>query len=297
MTLFARALSLPRVEWVRHIRAYWALIKSLQTGLLLLTGIAGFVSARVPFTWQSLLAFSGSLFMAISGSTILNMVNDADIDAKMKRTAKRPLPTGLVAKGEALRIGTALALLGCGWALTLEPLYGSVVLAGLFFDVVVYTLWLKRRTPWSIIWGGISGGMPILAGRVLGIGLIDPVGLLLALGVLLWIPTHIMTFSLKNAEDYCLAGVPVFPNTHGPETTRSIISLSTVGAVIVMLCAEWQIGIASALWYAALALGLALLGLTCLGMSRPYTSLTHALYKFASLYMLGSMLFIIIGVH
>lgn len=297
MTLLARIFLAPHVEWARRIRAYWALIKSLQTGLLVLTGIAGFASARAPFTWQSLGALTASLFLAISGSTIMNMVYDADIDAKMKRTAKRPLSIGLVPKGEALRVGWTLALLGCAWALMMQPLYGAVVLAGLFFDIVVYTLWLKRRTPWSIVWGGISGGMPILAGRTLGVGTIDAIGLLLALAVLLWIPTHIMTFGLKNSEDYCLAGVPVFPNTYGPEVTRSIISISTVGAVIAMLCAEWMVGIAPALWYAALVFGLALLGLTCLGMSRPTAPLTHLLYKSASFYMLGSMLFIILGAH
>ncbi len=279
----------------RRLRAYWGLIKCLQTGLLLLTGIAGFLSARVPFTWQGLLALSGSLFMAISGSTILNMVADADIDGRMKRTAKRPLPVGLVAKGEALLLGIALAAVGTGWALALQPLYGLVVLAGLFFDVVVYTLWLKRRTSWSIVWGGISGGMPILAGRVLGVGAIDSVGLLLALAVLLWIPTHIMSFSLRNAEDYCLAGVPVLPNTCGPEKTRAIISISTLSAIIVMLCAEWQIGIDTVLWYAALVLGLALLGMTGLSVFRASDRLTHLLYKFASFYMLGSMLLVIIG--
>ncbi len=279
----------------RRLRAYWGLIKCLQTGLLLLTGIAGFLSARVPFTWQGLLALSGSLFMAISGSTILNMVADADVDGRMKRTAKRPLPVGLVAKGEALLVGMALAAVGTGWALALQPLTGLVVLAGLFFDVAVYTLWLKRRTPWSIVWGGISGGMPILAGRVLGVGAIESVGLLLALAVLLWIPTHIMSFSLRNAEDYCLAGVPVLPNTCGPEKTRAIISISTLSAIIVMLCAEWQIGIDTVLWYAALVLGLALLGMTGLSVFRASDRLTHLLYKFASFYMLGSMLLVIIG--
>src|SRR5690606_38276665 len=103
----------------------------------------------------------------------LNMVYDRDIDARMKRTAQRPLPSGQLSTGEALRFGVLLSTLGVGGALLLDPWYGVVVGAGLTFDVMVYTIWLKRRTPWSILWGGIAGGMPILAGRTLGAG---PVG-------------------------------------------------------------------------------------------------------------------------
>ncbi|MCZ7666961.1 MAG: UbiA family prenyltransferase [Chloroflexi bacterium] len=142
---------------------------------------------------------------------ILNMWYDRDIDAKMSRTAKRPLPSGDVSPQEALRLGLIFAVAGVGWAVALDALYGLIVFAGLFFDVVVYTIWLKRRTPWSIIWGGISGGMPVLAGRALGMGQIEWVGVALALAVLFWIPTHIMTFSLRYREDYAGPASPPFP--------------------------------------------------------------------------------------
>jgi len=129
--------------------------------------------------------------------TVCNKEFDRDIDASMGRTQKRPLPSGLVQPGEALKLGIVLSILGVGWALILDPLYGSIVFAGLFFDVIVYTVWLKRRTAWSIIWGGVSGGMPILAGRALGMGQIDWIGIALAASVLFWIPTHIMTFNIR----------------------------------------------------------------------------------------------------
>ncbi len=122
---------------------------------------------------MNLVTFTGlilSLFLAISGSTILNMWYDHDIDTVMNRTHNRPLAAGTVGLREALRLGLVLSLLGVGLAIAMDPLYGLVVFAGLFFDVVVYTIWLKRKTCWSIVWGGISGGMPILAGRVLAIG-------------------------------------------------------------------------------------------------------------------------------
>ena len=152
-----------------RLRSYWTLIKSLQTGLLLVTGLAGYMSARCPvIAWQTMVGLTGSLFLAISGSTVLNMVYDRDIDLCMGRTCLRPLPPGRVSVREAVALGILLSVAGVAWALALSPLYGLVVFAGLFCDVVVYTLWLKRRTAWSIVWGGIAGGMPILAGRVLG---------------------------------------------------------------------------------------------------------------------------------
>lgn len=275
---------------------YWSLIKSLQTGLLLVTGLAGYLSIKCPVTsWKTVLVLAGSLFLAVSGSTILNMVYDRDIDAKMKRTAWRPLPSGKITVTEALVVGSLFSWFGVVWAAHISLIYGAVVFTGLFFDVVVYTIWLKRRTPWSIIWGGVSGGMPILAGRALATGQIDAVGLLLALAVLLWIPTHIMTFSIKYAADYKRAGVPVFPNTHSESFTRLIISLSTAGAVVVMLLATWLISPTIGCMRAALVLGGVLLVATVISWINNSAKLNFALFKMASLYMLGSMGLIMIG--
>ncbi len=112
-------------------------------------------------------------------------------------------------------------MVGVGWAVLQNSYYGMVVFAGLFFDVVVYTIWLKRRTSWSIVWGGISGGMPILAGRVLAIGQVDFIGLLLLMAVLFWIPTHILTFSMRYYDDYLAAKVPTFCSAYGFEVDAS----------------------------------------------------------------------------
>jgi protoheme IX farnesyltransferase len=279
------------------LRAYWTLTKSLQTGLLLMTGIAGYMSARCPTRdAQSLLSLAGSLFLAIAGSTVLNMVYDRDIDALMQRACRRPLPSGRTSVREALLLGIILSIVGVAWAVAQSPLYGAVVFAGWFFDAVVYTLWLKRRTAWSIVWGGIAGAMPVLAGRVFGTGEIDLVGILLALSVLLWIPTHILTFSIKYADQYRAAGVPVFPNTYGVWVTRVMLALSTGAAVIAMLLAAWHIRIPWNFFHIALWLGVALLGITILSIVRQSPKLNLALYKMASLYMLGSMVLIMLGV-
>lgn len=291
MTVWSNSFQTTDIRVRAKLRAYWTLIKSLQTGLLLITGLAAYLSARCPVTtWESLLAVAGSLFLAISGSTVLNMVYDRDIDAKMQRACHRPLPSRRVTVFEATLLGALLSLAGVGWALWLSPLYGAVVFAGWFCDVVVYTIWLKRRTSYSIIIGGLSGGMPALAGRALAVGGIDPIGILLALAVLFWIPTHIMTFNIKYADDYQRAGVPTFPSVYGIHATRAIITLSSIGAAVAVTLAALNIGMS---WGYLRLLGVlsgGLLLLAVASMWRPSERLNFGLFKYASVYMLSSML-------
>jgi protoheme IX farnesyltransferase len=271
---------------------YWPLVKSLQTGLLLCTGIAGYLSANTPVSGWDLLGLTISLFLAIGGSTILNMWYDHDIDALMQRTHKRPSAAGSLTQGEVFRLGLALAAVGVGMAAAIDTLFGAVVFAGLFFDMGVYTLWLKRRTCWSIVWGGVAGAMPILAGRVLATGRIDGVGVLLALSVLLWIPTHILTFSLRYEEDYRRAGVPIFPSTYGEAATRAIIAISAVLAAIVIGSASVLIGVQAGFLrlLAVLAAGLLLLAFATFRVQSE--RLSFGLFKYASLYMFSSMIIV-----
>lgn len=273
------------------LRLYWPLTKSLQTGLLLSTGLAGYMSARCPVMhWYDLVGLSISLFMAIAGSTILNMWYDRDIDSVMNRTHHRPLADGRVSPREALRLGLVLSTLGVALAAAMSPLFGLIVFAGLFFDVVIYTLWLKRRTCWSIVWGGISGGMPILAGRALGLGHVDGIGILLFLAVLFWIPTHILTFSMRYFDDYKAARIPTFPSTYGFAVSRLTIALSSliaalsVGSAGVLIGVEW--GFLRVL--AVLTAGLVLLAMA--SIFRPSERVNFGLFKYASLYMMSAML-------
>ena len=273
------------------IRLYWPLTKSLQTGLLLSTGLAGFMSARCPVMhWYNFLELGLSLFLAIAGSTILNMWYDHDIDKVMNRTHHRPLADGRLAPAEALRLGLVLSVLGVGLAIWMAPLYGLIVFAGLFFDVVVYTLWLKRRTCWSIIWGGISGGMPILAGRVFGLGQIDGIGILLAVAVLFWIPTHILTFSMRYIDDYQSAKIPTFPSTYGFATTRLTIAVSSVIAALSIASAGILIGVQWGFVRLLAVLSAGLFLLAAASVFRPTERVNFGLFKYASLYMLSAMI-------
>lgn len=280
---------------MKKIRLYWPLIKSAQTGLLLATGLAGYLSAGTHITWPLLIGVSLTLFLAISGSTIMNMWYDHDIDAKMNRTRKRPLAAGELSQREAFWAGIVISILGVGGALVINWFYGLVVFAGWFFDVVVYTLWLKRRTCWSIVWGGISGAMPILAGRVLAVGQIDLAGALLALAILFWIPTHTLTFSIKYLQDYNRAGVPTFPSTYGETFTRAVIAVSSVLAAIAIGWASWLVGISAGYLrlIAVLTAGLLLLAFATFRVQSERTN--FGLFRYASLYMLSAM--IILALH
>jgi protoheme IX farnesyltransferase len=183
---------------------------------------------------------------------------------------------------------------GVAWAVVLGPLYGLIVFAGLFFDVIVYTIWLKRRTCWSIVWGGISGGMPILAGRVLGLQSlgterIDVVGMLLTLAVLFWIPTHILTFSMRYFDDYRLAAIPTFPKRYGVDLTRKITAFSSMLATLSIVVASVWIRVEWGYMHLLALLSGVLMILALLTVIRPSPKLNFGLFKFASVYMLLAM--------
>jgi len=280
---------------IERISLYWKLIKSLQTGLLLATGLAGFMSFKCPvFNIPLLTGIAVSLFLSISGSTVLNMWYDRDIDAKMKRTCYRPLASGIVSSREVLNLGVILSILGVGFALLINPLYGLIVFLGIFFDVLIYTIWLKRRTCWSIIWGGLAGGMPILAGRTMAVGHIDWVGLLLAISILFWIPTHIMTFSMRYYDDYQAAGIPTFPSRYSFSFTRLMIAISSVLTAVTIGLAAIGIGMTIGYLRLLIVLSFGLIFLAMMSLIRPSQKLNFGLFKYASLYMLSAMVLMMV---
>ena len=281
---------------IKKIKAYWKLIKSLQTLLLLLTGITGFISSRCPYTsWDLTLLMIISLFLAISGTTVFNMVYDKDIDAKMNRTNKRPLPNGEISSKEAIILGLILTIVGLAIAFYLSILYGLIIFAGLFIDFVIYTVWLKRISAWSILWGGISGGMPILAGRVLGIGEIDIIGILLAASILFWIPTHIMTFNIRHFEDYNNAKIPTFASKYGFKNTRLIISLSAILSSMAFVLGAFVLGIEWGFIRVLIILAVIALSFAINSILKPNDKTNFRVFKVASLYMIAAMFIIALG--
>lgn len=278
----------------KKLRAYWSLIKSLQTMLLLFTGWGGYMSAQCPaHNLPTLTGLTGSLFLTISGSTVLNMVYDRDIDSCMRRTARRPLPAGDIGHNEALLLGLVMSAVGIAWALALSPLFAFVVSAGIFLDVVVYTVWLKRRTPWSILWGGLAGGMPVLAGRALGLGTIDWIGATLALAIVLWIPIHITTIQMRHRDDYRRAKLPTFPATYGDRATGMAIALSSVAAAVTTGAAAYGVGVTWGCMRVLIVLGAGMFALAIASLLRPSRRMSFSLFKYASIYMMSSMALLI----
>lgn len=270
---------------------YWPLIKSRQTFMLTLTGAAGYLcQLRSPMDWWNFSGLLGSLFITISGCTVLNMVFDRDLDRKMTRTSQRPLAAGQANAGAAAFLGGALIGLGLFWAVTLSWLYFFLILAGASLDVLVYTLWLKRRSAWSILWGGLSGGIPILAGRALMMGRVDAVGLLLALSIVCWIPSHNLTLSMLYSADYLNAGIPTFYNVYGQAAARAAVALSTLLTVLLMAASFGWLS-ASLLVVVALCIsGLGLVGLAFHAWWGSSAQAVRALNKYSSIYMLVAML-------
>ncbi len=238
---------------------------------------------------------TAGLLLSISGCTVLNMLLDRDIDARMERTSARPLPAGRIRPLEAGIFGGLLSLAGLALSFTLDLGFGIVVVLGFGFDLLVYTVWLKRCTPLSILFGGISGGMPVLAGRVLALGHIDLVGVLLAGSILLWIPSHILTLAIRYADDYRRAGVPVWPNVHGARATRLVIAAANLLNALVLVACALMLRVHPVTLMLLLGMSLGMLTLASLQLAAPTERRNWLLFKFASLYMLASSLLLTVG--
>lgn len=275
---------------------FCALIKFRQTVLLLLTGCCAYVLTRgLPLDPFEAVWMTVGLALSISGCTALNMLLDRDIDARMERTAGRPLPAGQLRAGEVAVFGGILTALGLALSFGLNLRFGVVVALGFAFDLLVYTAWLKRHTPLSIVLGGVAGGMPVLAGRVLALGQVDLLGLLLASSILLWIPSHILTLALRYADDYRRAGVPVWPNVYGPRATRLFIAGANLLNTLVLATCACLLRVHLMARAMLLGMSAGMFVLSVLQLIAPTERRNWLLFKFASVYMLLSSLLLTAG--
>ncbi len=278
------------------------LIKAKQTILLVYTGVFSYfitaASLAIEINWFNLLHLAISLYLAVSGTTVLNMYIDRDIDAIMERTKDRPLPSGKITASSVLIIGTVLTVVGIFLAfLTLNWLSALIVFLGFFFDVVIYSIWLKRRTKWSIIFGGIAGGLPAWAGRVAITGSLDWIGFLLLFFILTWIPVHILTIALipKNFEGYKKANIPMWPIVSSKAQTMRVIAISaffsSVALYVVLLISDAN-AIIRIIWG---VMSLFIIILSIKNLIKPTNKLTFLIFKIASLYMLLGFFLVLLG--
>jgi len=279
---------------LRLLRFYIRLIKVPQTGLLFFTAIAGYLGAKGNHDSITLLIAGIGLLFVISGTTAFNMVFDRDIDYIMERTKRRPVPTGRISARAAFVFGLFLIISGLLLSFSVSLIFAIIVALGMFFDFVIYTLWLKRRSSLSILFGGLAGGMPILSGRVLAIGKIDIIGLLLALAILLWIPTHILTLAMKYSRDYKLAGVPTFPNVFGFVYTRYVIAVSNLISAGIVTYVLFLVEVTLTGILICFAGGFLLLLFSLKIIKDPGDKAYFSLFKYASVYMVVVMLIIIL---
>jgi protoheme IX farnesyltransferase len=215
---------------------YFALMKPRVMQLVVFTALVGLLVA--PVGVNAFVGLVAILCIAVGAgaSGALNMWWDADIDAVMKRTARRPIPAGAVQPGEALGIGMALSF----FAVILLFLATNALAAGLlaftiFFYAVIYSMWLKRSTPQNIVIGGAAGAFPPMIGWAVATGGVSIESVLMFALIFMWTPPHFWALALFVKSDYGDAGVPMLTETHGRKVTRNHILAYCVPLVAVAL--------------------------------------------------------------
>ncbi len=257
------SVTLARVEpSIAGVGDYIALMKPRVMSLVVFTALVGLVVA--PGHLHPVLGFTALLCIAVGAGAAgaLNMWYDADIDARMARTAARPIPAGRIAPGEALAFGLTLAtgavvVLG----LLVDMVAAALLALTIAFYVVVYTMWLKRTTPQNIVIGGAAGALPPMIGWAAATGglALEPVVLFLI--IFFWTPPHFWALSLYRAEDYARAGIPMLPVVAGAAETRRQILLYTL-LLAPLGAAPWLLGYAGMLYgVVALAAGVVMIAL------------------------------------
>jgi len=250
----------------KHVPAEWrdffALTKPRVMTLVIFTAICGLLAA--PGSIHPVLGFTAILAIAMGagGSAVLNQWWEVDIDARMKRTLDRPLPSGRMNREDARDFGMFLSgvsvfLMGVaiGW------LAASLLLTAIIYYAVIYTMWLKPRTPQNIVIGGGSGAFPPLIGWVAVTGEVTAMPVLLFAIIFFWTPPHFWALSLFVKTDYAKVGIPMLPVVAGEQVTRTHIWVYTV-LLAPLAVAPWLIGGTSWL-YGSVAVVLSLLFIAC----------------------------------
>ena len=220
------------------VGAYLGLTKTrIIEQLLVVTVPAMFLAARdiPPVGLIGATLLGGAL--AAASAHALNCVIDADIDVKMKRTARRPLAQGQVPPMHALIFGLVLAAVSTAWLwLTTNQLAAGLALTAIAFYVLVYTLILKRRTSQNIVWGGAAGCMPVVIGWAAVTGRVDWPALVMFGVIFFWTPPHFWALAMRYRDDYAAAGVPMLPVVATPvQVSRRIVIYAWVMAAWSLL--------------------------------------------------------------
>ena len=239
------------------------LLKLRIGALITATSVAAALAAG-QHDLRVLLVLAAAALLSSSGASSLNHWLDRDLDARMTRTCDRPLPSGRLAPNVALGLGVGLTILPLAAEGTLGPGATLYLMAGAATYALVYTAWLKRRTPFSIVWGGAAGSFAALAGWQTAASTLRPAPLVLAGVLFLWTPSHFWSFAIARDRDYRAAGVPTLVAAAGVERAGRAVAANVVGLVVwsILLGAflPWPylvFALPSGLWFLSLAVQLA----------------------------------------
>jgi heme o synthase len=267
---------------------YLSLMKPRVMSLVIFTALVGLAVA--PGTVHPATAFTALLCIAVGAGAAgaLNMWYDADVDALMTRTARRPVPMGRVKPGEALAFGVTLA----GFSVVTLGLLVNMLAAALlgftiFFYAVIYTAWLKRLTPQNIVIGGAAGAFPPMIGWAAVTGSLSLEPVVLFLIIFFWTPPHFWALALYRADDYARAGIPMLPVVAGDANTRTQILRYTLILAPLGL-APWLLGYTGALYgltAAVTGLIMVVLAWQVFCERRPAERASKQLFAFSILYL------------
>ncbi|MCS3900127.1 protoheme IX farnesyltransferase [Bradyrhizobium japonicum USDA 38] len=279
----------PRISEA-EVGDYIALLKPRVMSLVIFTALVGM--AMAPGHFHPVLAITSLLCIAVGAgaSGALNMALEGDIDAKMSRTANRPIPRGRITRPEAMAFGMTLAFFSVmTLGILVNWIAGALLAFTIFFYVVIYTMILKRRTAQNIVIGGAAGALPPVVAWAAVTGTVDVEPLLLFAIIFFWTPPHFWALALFRSDDYARAGIPMLPNVAGPDATRLQILLYTI-VLIAVAAAPWALGYFDAIYgVVSLILGAGMLVLAINVYVRRERSqslrATRKLFAFSILYL------------
>ena len=272
-----------------RFKNYFELTKPKIWYLLVFTSFGSAVTASLlfhistePLTWLLLL---GGVAAGSAAADTITGYNDRDIDAIMDRTKSRPIPSGRISPKNALVFGLILAGISLLLAWFINILAFALMALGLFDNIIIYSIWLKRKSQSNIILGGFSGGAPALIGYVAVTTQHIELGLVMAGLVFLWIPTHIWSLSLHVRKDYKKAGVPMLPVVSSEERSVRIIAGTTLMMVMFSILPFFlhQFGLIYVI--TAIVFGTAMVCLSIWLLLRPSETAAWTVFKFSSPYL------------
>ncbi|GIV63732.1 MAG: protoheme IX farnesyltransferase [Bellilinea sp.] len=282
----------------QRLKAYFMLNKPIIVALLLVTTYAGMVvgGKAIPSLELTLWTLLGGA-LAAGGSSAINQYIDRYIDGAMQRTAKRPIPSGILTPAEGLAYGISACLAAFFILAGMVNLLAALLsVAGMIYYVLIYSIWLKHLTVQNIVIGGGAGAIPPLVGWAAATGSLNIPSLFLFALVFMWTPPHFWALALVRARDYARAGVPMLPVVRGEKETRNQIFIYTLEMVaLTLLMPVFKVG-GSVFLVSALVLGLWLIHAAWNVLRKPGNKVAWRMYRYSSMYLAFIFLALVVDV-